>query len=75
MRIVRLLGTLLLFGLSGCMAQMEKDMTAQLQQQCAAKGQQFVKTDAQRTDNLIEAKVAVTGVCVGPDDPRYIPAK
>ncbi len=73
MILTRGLGPLLLIGLTGCAAQLERQVTADAQNQCAAKGKQFVKTDSTKHDNPIYSSAEVTGVCVGPDDPRYVP--
>jgi hypothetical protein len=73
MKFVLVIGSLILVGLTGCSAQLEREVTADAQKQCAAKGKQFVKTDSAQHDNPIYSSAEVTGVCVGPDDPRYVP--
>jgi hypothetical protein len=58
--------------LGGCSIVLEKDAVSQLQKQCAAKGMQFIQTDSKKTELLVVAQAQVSGVCVGPGDPRYV---
>jgi hypothetical protein len=73
MKLTRILGSLILVALTGCSAQLERQATADAQKQCAAQGKQFVTTDTTQHDNPIYSSASVAGVCVGPDDPRYVP--
>lgn len=63
-----------LIALTSCAAQLERQAVVELQQNCAARGLQLVTTDSKTSDNLIKSQAVVTGVCVGPDDPRYVAA-
>ena len=74
MKLRYLLLPLLVASIGGCSAMLESNATADLQKQCAAMGKQFVKTNSSTSDNPIYSKAQVVGVCVGPDDPRYVPA-
>ena len=66
---------LALVSLSACSVALEANARSDLQAQCAAKGMQFVVTDAKKTELLVVSSAQVTGVCVGPGDPRYVPPK
>ena len=65
--------TILTLILSACAAQLEKDATVKLEADCAAMHLQFVKVSSEKSDNPIFSQAKVSGVCVGPGDPRYIP--
>ena len=58
--------------LLGCSGFLEKNATMKLEADCAKMGRQFVKTDSERNDNPLYSQAQVTGVCVGPEDPRYM---
>ena len=64
--------TLLALILSACAAQLEKDATVKLEADCAAMHLQFVKVSSEKSDNPIFSQAKVSGVCVGPGDPRYV---
>jgi hypothetical protein len=70
-----LLGTL---ALSACsdVAKVTADATAQARAHCVSEGKQYLpgKTSVTDNDNFIYDKsVMVTGYCVGPGDPGYVP--
>lgn len=72
MKAIWVIVPLALVGLTGCSLVLEADAVAQLKKQCAAKGMQFIQTDSQKTELGIVSSAQVSGICVGPDDPRYI---
>lgn len=75
MKVLWIACTALLVGLGGCAAQLEKDATAGAVAHCQSEGKQFVKTDSEKSDGLIISKAQVAGVCIGPDDPRWVKPK
>jgi hypothetical protein len=75
MKTTQILALLLFPALSGCAAQLERDITAQARAHCESEGKQFVKTASERSDGLIVSKAQVTGQCVGPGDPGYVAPK
>lgn len=72
MRAIVLLIPLGAIALTGCSVAMKGEAVAKLKATCAAQGMQFVQTDAKQTELLVYGSSEVTGVCVGPNDPRYV---
>jgi hypothetical protein len=64
---------LVIFGLAGCSVVLKNEVVAKLKADCAAKGMQFVQTDSKQTELVVVSQAEVSGVCVGPGDPRYVP--
>jgi len=61
--------------LSGCSGMLAGKALKDAQAQCAAKGMQFVQDSKELHDNPIYSSAAVSGRCVGPDDPAYVKPK
>ena len=74
MKVIWVAAPLMLIALTSCSTVLKADAVKQLQSQCAAKGMQFVQTHAKQTELLVVSSAEVTGECVGPGDPRYLPA-
>ena len=73
MSIMRIIVPLLAIGLAGCSTVLAQSATADLEAQCAEQGMQFVETERELSEGLIISSAAVSGICVGPGDPRYVP--
>jgi hypothetical protein len=59
-------------GLTGCAAMLTNQARAKMRADCEAKGLQFVETSAKSTELIVAEQAEVSGMCVGPGDPRYI---
>jgi hypothetical protein len=58
---------------SACAMVLANDAERQLRAQCEAKGLQFVLEDRKAKEGVFVSTAQVTGYCVGPGDPRYMP--
>ncbi len=75
MRIVGILGMTAAMVLSGC-ADMAADMAVrEAQAKCAKEGKQFVQDKVDKTEMIVVSAAQVSGHCVGPGDPGYVPPK
>jgi len=61
--------------LGGCKAMLRSDALKQGEERCARDGKQFVETERTEKFGVFDPtwSIVLTGVCVGPDDPRYKP--
>ena len=57
--------------LGGCAAMAERDAIQKANAHCALEGKQFVQQTLESHEGLIVSDAAVTGVCLGPNDPGY----
>jgi len=75
MRIIGSLGVIAALALVGC-ADMAADMAVRdAQAKCAKEGKQFVQDKVDKTEMIVVSAAQVSGRCVGPGDPGYVPAK
>ncbi len=73
MRAIWIVAPLAVIGLTGCSVVLKDEAVAKLKADCAAKGMQFVQTDSKQTELIVVSQAEVSGICVGPGDPRYVP--
>lgn len=60
-------------GLGAC-SYIAKDMAREdLKAQCAKQGKQFVEQKSSQTELLVAGSASVSGICVGPGEPGYVP--
>ena len=61
--------------LGGCKAMLRSEALELADQRCARDGKQFVETDRMENFGVFDPtwSIALSSVCVGPDDPRYKP--
>jgi hypothetical protein len=73
MRIAGILGVTAALALAGC-ANMAADMAVRdAQAKCAKEGKQFVQEKVDKTEMIVVSAAQVSGHCVGPGDPGYVP--
>ena len=58
---------------AGCSTILANNALQQLQAQCAEKGMQFVAEETKTREGIFISSAEVSGYCVGPGDPRYVP--
>jgi len=61
------------FALSACAQMAKSEALARARAHCADEGKQFVLKEADTREDLIMSDATVTGYCVGPGDPGYVP--
>jgi hypothetical protein len=64
---------LLVLLLAGCSTILADDAERKLRAQCEAEGKQFVLTKVEKNEGIVVSSAMVSGHCVGPGDPGYIP--
>lgn len=73
MKTGRIIALLAAVGLAGCSVVLKDAAVAKLQADCAAKGLQFHQETTKETELVVISQAEVSGECVGPGDPRYVP--
>ena len=74
-RILGILGVTAALALAGC-ANVAADMALRdAQAGCAKEGKQFVQDKVDKTEMIVVSAAQVSGHCVGPGDPAYVPPK
>lgn len=77
MKAYRMAGFGLALLLTGCASeeQASATATAEAKKHCEAEGKQFIFKDRKtvNSDSVFNKAVMVTGDCVGPGDPGYVP--
>ena len=56
-----------------CSTILANNAIEQLKAQCAEKGMQFVVGETKTREGIFIASAEVSGYCVGPGDPRFVP--
>ena len=75
MRTFGIVGVTAALALAGC-ANMAADMAiSDAQAKCAKEGKQFVQDKVEKTEMIVVSAAQVSGHCVGPGDPGYVPPK
>lgn len=72
-QVAALLSVPTLLALSGCTAMATADAIARARAHCESEGKQFVQKQVETHDTGIVSDVVVSGECVGPGDPGYVP--
>ena len=62
------------FALSGCADFAANMALRDAQARCAKEGKQFVQEQVKKTELVVVSSAQVSGHCVGPGDPGYVPA-
>ncbi len=73
MRITRIVGPLVLVGLTGCAEMATKEAVQKAHDHCASEGKQFIEKSVTKDQGLVLSSATVTGQCVGPGDAGYVP--
>lgn len=73
MKVFRILIPLGAVALCACSTVLASSASSQLEAQCAERGMQFVETDRELNEGLVISSASVSGICVGPEDPRFVP--
>ena len=58
---------------AACANILANDAERQLRAQCEEKGLQFVLEERKAREGIIVSSAQVSGYCVGPGDPRFVP--
>jgi hypothetical protein len=72
MKLISAIIPLAMTALCGCSTVLADSARSDLEAQCAEQGMQFVETERELNENIIMSSAAVSGICVGPGDPRYV---
>jgi hypothetical protein len=75
MRIVGILSVTAALALAGCADMAANMATRDAQAKCAKVGKQFVQDKVDKTEMIVVSAAQVSGHCVGPGDPGYVPPK
>jgi hypothetical protein len=75
MRTFGIIGVMSALALGGC-ADMAANMALKdAQAKCGKDGKQFVQDKVEKTELIVVSGAQVSGHCVGPGDPGYVPPK